>query len=105
MILVYMTVPNIEEAKKISAFVVEKRLAAGANIFPEIHSIYHWKGKIEQSSECVCIYKTKSENFPALQEAIIKLHSYTTPCIIALPIVDANTDFAKWIKVESNMAN
>ncbi len=101
MLLIYVTMPSMEEAKTIASNIVEKRLAACANIIPGMHSIYHWQGKIEQSTEYVCLFKTRKENFNALQEAITQLHSYITPCIIALPIVDAAAPFAKWIQEES----
>ncbi len=103
MIFVYMTAPTMQEAKSIAAHMVEKRLAAGVNIFPEVHSIYHWQGKVENASECVCIFKTDKANFNALRHAIIEKHSYITPCIVALPVEDADENFTKWVKKESGV--
>ncbi len=101
MIFVYVTTPSLEEAKAIASFVVENRLAAGVNIFPEVHSIYHWQGKVENAKECVCIFKTRQDNFTLLRDAIMEKHSYITPCIVALPVADAAPEFAKWIQEES----
>ncbi len=101
MIFVYMTAANFQEAKDIATLVLNERLAAGVNIFPEVHSMYHWQGKLESASECVCIFKTAKQNFASLRDAIIKKHSYVTPCIVALPVADAAEDFAKWVNIES----
>lgn len=45
-ISIYITYPNIEEAKKICTHLLEQKLIACANYFP-IESAYWWKGKIE----------------------------------------------------------
>ncbi len=100
MILVYVTTKNFDEARTIAEKIVEQRLAAGANIIPSMTSIYHWKGKIESSNECACIFKTTQKNFTALSSAIKALHSYETPCIIALPITEAEKAFGAWIQEE-----
>ncbi len=101
MLFVYVTTANMDEAKSIAAYIVEQRLASCANIFPEMHSIYHWQGKIENATECVCIFKTRQENYSALQAAIMEKHSYETPCIVALPVADAAPAFASWVHKES----
>ncbi len=101
MLFVYVTTPHMEEAKQIATYVIEQRLAACVNIFPEMHSIYHWQGKIENATECVCIFKTKQENYLRLQAAIMEKHSYETPCIVALPVKEAAPDFANWVSKES----
>ncbi len=101
MLFVYVTTANIDEAKKIAEKVVQNRLAACANILPQMYSIYHWQGKVEQATECVCIFKTTKSNFEELKQVITKLHSYETPCIVALPMTDIAEPFAKWINEET----
>ena len=43
---VYVTVENFKQAETISELAIKKKLCACANIFPEIHSMFEWKGKI-----------------------------------------------------------
>lgn len=57
-VAVYSTTGNIDEARKIARILVKEKLAACVNIIPTIESIYSWKGKIEEVSECVIIAKT-----------------------------------------------
>ena len=98
---VYVTASDVKEAKKIARAVVEERLAACANIYPEIKSIYWWQGKVEESSETALVLKTRKELVPKLIERVKQLHSYTVPCIIALPIAEGNREFLEWIKSET----
>ncbi len=101
MLLVYTTTKDFAEATTIATFIIEQRLAAGANILPSMHSVYHWQGKIVHAEECVCLFQTKKENFDALAHAIKEKHSYDVPCIIAMPIEKASQSFAQWIHHES----
>ena len=100
-VLVYVTASNKEEAKKIGEALVKERLAACVNIYPEIESIYWWQGKVEESGEAALILKTRRSLVPKVIERVKQLHSYTAPCIIALPIVEGYEDFLKWIESET----
>ncbi len=97
---VYCTTSSMEEARRISKILVEKRLAACVNLIPEIYSIYQWQGKIEESQEIALIAKTTTECLENLKKTIIKHHSYECPCIVALPMVGGNQDFLAWIRNE-----
>lgn len=100
-VVVYVTASNKEEAKKIGEALVKERLAACVNIYPEIESIYWWQGKVEESGEAALILKTRRSLVPKVIERVKQLHSYTVPCIIALPIVEGYEDFLKWIESET----
>lgn len=78
---------------------VKKRLAACSNIFP-IESIYHWQGKIAQSKEVVLIVKTLKHNFQKIEKEVKKLHSYTLPCILEIPVKRGNLDYLRWLGKE-----
>ena len=94
---VYITTASRGEAEKIALAIVEENIAACANIFPGIRSIYRWQGKVEQADECAVIAKTTSVRFDALQKRVKELHSYECPCIVAWPIVAGNEEFLEWI--------
>ncbi len=93
---VYITVPSLEEAEKIARTLLEKRLAACVNIFP-VKSMYWWEGKIETATEFAMIVKTRAEKFSELRDEVRKLHSYSVPCICALPIERGLREFLDWI--------
>ncbi len=99
MIFIYIVCKNKKEAKKIGLKLVEKKLAGCCNIFP-IDSIYRWKGKIVKEKEVVLIVKSLKRNFEEIRKEVEKLHSYTTPCILEIPIKRVNLKYFNWLKAE-----
>jgi len=95
--IVLTTAGSEEEARKIARHLVEKRLAACVNIIPQIESIYRWQGKVESSREWLLLAKTTQEKFPAVRDAIRKLHSYDVPECIVLNIEDGSSDYLQWL--------
>ena len=100
-VFVYVTAGGPAEADAIGRAVVDERLAACANIFPGMTSIYRWQGKMEEASESVLILKTKVELIEALTARIKALHSYECPCVVALPVAGGNSAFLDWIHDET----
>jgi len=94
-IFIYITNPTKKEARKIAKYLLEKKLIACANIFP-IDSLYRWKGKIANEKEFVLIAKTKKANFEKVKKEVEKIHSYTVPCIVKIP-VSSNEKYYKWL--------
>ena len=85
-LLVYMTAAWAGEAESIAGDLVENRLAACVNIMAPIRSVYSWKGELCRSEEIPFIAKTDDDRFEALAARVRALHSYETPCIVALPV-------------------
>lgn len=95
--LVYITTGSAEEAEKIARDVVERHLAACANILTGMRSLYWWEGKIAEGSECVLILKTVSSRVDTLLHHVKALHSYENPSILVLPVEDGYAPFLSWI--------
>ncbi|AAB89277.1 MULTISPECIES: divalent-cation tolerance protein CutA [Archaeoglobus] len=93
---IYITAPSLEEAERIAKRLLEKKLAACVNIFP-IKSFFWWEGKIEAATEFAMIVKTRSEKFAEVRDEVKAMHSYTTPCICAIPIERGLKEFLDWI--------
>jgi periplasmic divalent cation tolerance protein len=100
-VLVYMTAANADEAARIGRALVERRLAACANILGPIRSFYWWDGKVQDDAEVAFVAKTRAELVPELTAAVKAMHSYSVPCVAALPIADGNPDFLAWIEAET----
>lgn len=99
--MVYVTASSLEEAAKIGRAVVEKRLAACANVLGDVRSFYWWDGKVRDDGEVALVLKTTEERVDSLIAEIKALHSYTVPCIVALPIGTGNPAFLEWIGNET----
>ena len=100
-IQVTTTASTKEEAAKIAAALLEQRLAACAQIVGPIDSRYWWKGRIEQSTEWLCILKTRRVKFPAVEAAIRANHSYVVPEIVACPIEIGSEPYLEWLRRET----
>lgn len=99
--LVYVTASSREEAENLGRAAVEARLAACANVLGAVTSFFWWEGKVQAEGESSLILKTRRSLVPALTAHIKGLHSYTVPCVVALPILDGNPDFLRWIADET----
>ena len=92
-----VTVPNIEEGKKIAKLLVESKVAACVNITQNIFSIYEWKGNVEQDTEHLLLIKTTEEKSDAIIQEVKKLHSYEEPECIGVKIEKGSETYLKWI--------
>lgn len=96
MILIYSTFSNKQEAQAVGEGLVRKKLAGCVNIFP-IDSIYRWQGKIVKEKEFAALIKTKKANFKKAEKFILENHSYTTPCIMEIPINRITKKYLNWL--------
>lgn len=99
--MVYVTARDKSEAMKIAEGVVDARLAGCANIFEGMSSVYWWQGKKEKNPETVVILKTRKSLLSELEKKIKELHSYSCPCILAVPVLYVNKLYADWIITET----
>ena len=100
--LVYVTTPNLEQAKQIGRTLVEERLAACVNLLPHMASIYWWHGKTEEDEETVLLAKTQRSLLEKVVSRVKDLHSYDCPCVVALPIAGGSQAFLDWIQTETS---
>ena len=96
--LVYVTVNDEDEGLSIAQKVVEKRLAACANLYPKIKSVFNYQNQIQTQEEAVLLLKTTVQAYDELERFIIEVHSYDDPCVLKLPIEGGAADFMSWIK-------
>ena len=96
--LIYVTVKDEEEGILISKLLIKKKLAACANLYPKVKSIFPWKDKIEVGNEAVLILKTTEKKYDELEKFIVKNHSYELPCILKLPIKKGEGNFMEWLQ-------
>jgi periplasmic divalent cation tolerance protein len=99
--VVYTTIDNVQDARKIAHTLVEEQLVACVNIIPKIESIYRWKGKIENDNECILIAKTTDKNVKKTIQKIKELHTYELPDIVVLPIIGGLKDYLNYIQDET----
>ena len=97
-IVVLVTTKNLKEANKIVKKLLNDKLIACANIIKGVKSVFWWQKKIDSANEVLLILKAKKECFKKIMKSVTLLHSYDVPEIIALPIIDGNRDYLRWLE-------
>jgi len=95
--VVLVTCGSIAEARKLGRALVEKRLAACANIVAGVESIYRWKEKVERAREVLVMMKTSATRLRELESEVKRIHSYDVPEFIVLSIAAGSKEYLKWI--------
>jgi periplasmic divalent cation tolerance protein len=98
---IWINCPDDAVANRIAGHLVDRRLAACANIYPAIRSIYRWQGAIERESEVPLLVKTRPDLFGAVETAVRAIHPYDTPSIVGLEIEHVNADYRDWVFAET----
>lgn len=95
-VVVVTTVGSPEEARAMARSLVERRLAACAQITP-IESFYRWKGVVENEPEWRIVFKTVRSRCAELEQAIRELHTYELPAIHTITLDAVYSPYADWI--------
>ena len=95
------TIDSEAAAEAISAALVERRLAACAQVVGPISSTYRWQAEVERAREWICVAKTTAARYPEVEAAIRELHSYEEPEILATAIAAGSSGYLDWIDVAS----
>ena len=99
--IIVSTYPDKKSIIKISNELVKTKVAACVNII-KISSIYAWKGKIENTSEYLALFKTTSKNKKILKEKIKSTHPYDVPEIAEIDVTSINKPYLDWLVNSTN---
>ena len=94
-IIVYITNPSKQEAKRIAKHLLKKKLIACANIILS-NSIYYWNNSLQDEDEYILIAKTLEQKYNQLVKEVKKIHPYEVPCIIKIPVA-SNREYFEWL--------
>src|SRR5262249_19598346 len=96
--LTFVTCKDLKQAKGIPRALVTERLAACVNVVPGISSIYTWEGKTEEAQEVLLVVKSRRALSKRLSARVRKLHSYSVPEVVTIPIASGNPAYLKWVR-------
>lgn len=94
--VVITTYGSEEKAADAAKNMVENGLAACATFF-KVRSIYEWKGKTEDATEYLVIYKTLSTKVEHLKSEVLKMHSYEVPELLEINVDKVGENYLKWM--------
>lgn len=95
---VHWTSGSLDEARRISRYLVQERYVACAQIVPWIESIYMWNNQLETTQESKIILKTRTENYEKVKEVIEKNCKYEVPEITRIAIEGGNKSYMDWLE-------
>jgi len=96
--MLYVTVPNMDEARRIGRALLENREAACVNMLPGMHSMYWWENNIEEAQEVVLMAKTCRHTVEAARRRIVSLHPYEVPCVVGWNMEYGHQGFLDWLE-------
>ena len=96
-LLALSTFPDAETARKIVREIVDLRLAACANVLPQVHSIYRWQSKVEAADEVLAIFKLDAQRYGEFETKLRALHPYEVPEIISCKIDNGLPEYLSWV--------
>ena len=100
-LLVFTTLPSADAAVEVARVLVEERLAACANLFPAVRSIYRWQGKMQDENEVLVLLKTRAEHLERLKLRILEVHPYELPEVLAVPVESGYQPYLDWLAGET----
>ena len=96
-VTVIMTAPNAETAEELGRTLVSERLAACANVVPNIVSMYRWEGELQRDDEAMVILKTVRQRAEALEARAVELHPYSVPEVLVLAASGGHAPYLDWV--------
>jgi periplasmic divalent cation tolerance protein len=91
------TAGSIDEARKISRYLVQERLAAQAGIIPWIEKITLLNGQLDTSQESKIFLTAKLQHFEAIKKVILDNSSYQIPEITYRKLDYVNEAYLDWM--------
>lgn len=86
-IFVNIPCPTKEEGIKLCGEMLKQDMCGTAKVQENVHLMWLENG-LQGSDVVLMSLKTTKQNLPKIQEFILKNHSWGTPCIEAVPIIN-----------------
>ena len=99
---IHWTAGSLDEARKVSRYLVQERYVACAQIIPWIESVYMWKADLETTQESKIVLKTRSDRYERIKRIILENSKYEIPEITYFTIQGGNQEYFDWM--EESMA-
>jgi periplasmic divalent cation tolerance protein len=92
-----------ESAQNMARSVVEARLAAGAQIVGPVATVVLQEGEPVAGEEWRLLLDTQTDRYKDLEAHLLRLHTWHTPQIVAVPIAAGSDGYLHWVR-SSTMA-
>lgn len=100
---IHWTSGSIDEARKVSRFLVQDGYVACAQIIPWIESIYVWNGQVETAQESKVVMKTRLDLYESIKKIIKENCKYQVPEITYQSIDGGNEEYLNWLRESASL--
>ena len=83
-------------ADAIARGLVEQRVAACVSALPGAVSTYRWQGAVQCEPETLLVIKAPEETLEACMAALVALHPYDVPEVVAWPAQRVADSYLAW---------
>jgi periplasmic divalent cation tolerance protein len=97
-IQIQWTCGNLDEARKVSRYLVQERLVAYAQIIPWVESVFMWNNQQDTAQESKVILTTRLDLYPKIKRVIEENCSYELPEITYTLIDGGNEAYLTWLE-------
>lgn len=94
--LIYTTIDSMDEARRISKLLLQRKLIVCVNIIPQITAFYQWQDEFQEEQELIMIIKTVSDKIEIARDIIKSEHPYDCPIIADFCAYNINPEYLKW---------
>jgi len=95
-VLVLVATPTSREAKMITQYLLDAKLAACVSI-EEGNSLFFWDGDLRDQKQYSMRIKTTLAKLDELETVVKKYHSDEVPEILVIPIIAGSKDYLDWV--------
>lgn len=93
----FVTGPERAALVEIGRRVVAERLAACANVWDGLTSVFRWEGAVQEEGEALALLKTTASRLEPLRARILELHPYEEPEFLALAVDVGSPSYLRWV--------
>lgn len=94
---IHWTSGSLDEARKVSRYLVQERFVACAKIVPWVESIYMWNNQLETTQESKISLVTRSDLYDKVKEIIQQNCKYQIPEITFTTLDGGNQEYLDWL--------
>lgn len=95
---IHWTSGSLDEARRVSRFLVQERYVASAQIVPWIESVSMLDNKLETTQESKIVFKSHLENFEKIKQVIEQNSKYEVAEVLWFKIEGGNQAYLEWLR-------
>lgn len=95
--LIWCPFPDQDSASTAAKTLLDERLIACANMFPQVYSVFLWQGEQSEGTETGMLLKTDAALLDRAIARLVGLHPYDEPAVLGWRCDAAAPGTAAWL--------